>query len=231
VKEVDAGLPLSEYLLNELASQVDMQSVDGRARLAELAKPLINKIPPSVYRDLLIDSLAKTVGLATSKVEKMVGESTTKANSGAGGERKATNLLGRRGAVSAGKPSVVRHAITLLLNHPGAAAKLDIEKLLGVQRAGVDLLHALIETVQAEPNITTAGLLERWRHDDQGRHLGKLAVSELPTEEQFDAAAELQACLDQLEIAGKRDRIEILIGKQRLSSLSDDERTELRQLS
>jgi DNA primase len=224
---------LSEYLLNELASQVDMQSVDGRARLAELAKPLINKIPPSVYRDLLIDSLAKTVGLATSKVEKMVGESTTKANSGAGGggEQKATNLLGRRGAVSAGKPSVVRHAITLLLNHPGAAAKLDIEKLLGVQRAGVDLLHALIETVQAEPNITTAGLLERWRHDDQGRHLGKLAVSELPTEEQFDAAAELQACLDQLEIAGKRDRIEILIEKQRLSSLNDEERTELRQLS
>jgi DNA primase len=139
--------------------------------------------------------------------------------------------LGRRGAVSASKPSVVRRAITLLLNHPDAAAKIDIEKLGGVQRAGVDLLHALIETVQAEPNITTAGLLERWRHDDQGRHLGKLAVSELPTEEQFDAEAELKACLDQLEIAGKRDRIEILIEKQRLSSLNDDERTELRQLS
>jgi len=231
VKEVDAGMPLSEYLISELASQVDMESVDGRARLAELAKPLINKIVPSVYRDLLIDSLARTVGLAASKVEKMVGESTAKAGSSADGQQKTTNLLGRRGAVSAGKPSVVRRAITLLLNHPDAAAKIDIEKLGGVQRAGVDLLHALIETVQAEPNITTAGLLERWRHDEQGRHLGKLAVSELPTEEQFDAEAELKACLDQLEIAGKRDRIEILIEKQRLSSLNDDERTELRQLS
>ena len=231
VKEVDTGTPLSEYLISELASQVDMQSVDGRARLAELAKPLINKIPPSVYRDLLIDSLAKTVGLAASKVEKMVGESTANRNPGAVGDQKPSTRLGRRGAVSAGKPSVVRHAITLLLNHPDAAAKLDIEKLGGVQRAGVDLLHALIETVQAEPNITTAGLLERWRHDEQGRHLGKLAVSELPTEDQFDASAELQACLDQLEIAGKRDRIDLLIEKQRLSSLSDDERTELRQLS
>ena len=84
---------------------------------------------------------------------------------------------------------------------------------------------------QAEPNITTAGLLERWRHDEQGRHLGKLAVFEVPSEDEFDAAAELRACLDQLAATGRRDRIEILIEKQRLNSLSDDERAELRQIS
>ena len=124
----------------------------------------------------------------------------------------------------------MRRAITLLLNHPAAGDKLDIEKLAGVNRPGVDLLHDLIETVQQEPNITTAGLLERWRHDEKGRHLGKLAANEVPQEEDFDPAAELEACLEQLALAGRRERIDFLIEKQRLDSLSDDEKSELRQL-
>ena len=136
----------------------------------------------------------------------------------------------RRGTLKAGRPSVVRHAITLLLNHPAAGSKLDIEKLAGVSRPGVELLHDLIETVQEEPNITTAGLLERWRHDETGRHLGKLAANEVPHEEDFDPAAELEACLEQLALAGRRERIDFLIEKQRLDSLSDDEKSELRQL-
>ena len=231
VKAVDDGIALSEYLINELASQVDMSSVDGKARLAELAKPLINTIPTGVYRDLLIDSLASTVGLAAPKVEKMIGQAPASGETGARNTQKTSTALSRRGTVAAGQPSVVRRAITLLLNHPTAASKLDLEQLGGVQRPGVTLLHDLIETVQAEPNITTAGLLERWRHDEQGRHLGKLAVVELPEEDEFDAAAELQACLDRLALTGRRARVEILIEKQRLNSLSDDERAELRQLS
>jgi DNA primase len=91
-------------------------------------------------------------------------------------------------------------------------------------------LQDLIETVQDEPNITTAGLLERWRHDQQGRHLGKLAAVEMPDEEEFDASEELHACLEQLALAGRRERIEFLIEKQKLNPLTDDEKSELRQI-
>jgi DNA primase len=93
------------------------------------------------------------------------------------------------------------------------------------------LLHDLIETVQSEPNITTAGLLERWRHDEQGRHLGKLAAVEVPDEEEFDPGMELASCLDQLAAAGRRERVDFLIEKQRLKSLTDEEKAELRQLN
>jgi DNA primase len=117
-----------------------------------------------------------------------------------------------------------------VLNYPDAGRRADVEKLAGVGRKGADLLHSLIETVQAEPNITTAGLLERYRHDEQGRHLGKLAASELPADEEFDAAAELAECMDQLAHAGRRERIDFLIEKQRVSGLSDDEKSELRHL-
>jgi len=227
LKALDGGVALSEFLIEELSSQVDMTTVDGRARLAELARPLVGRIPVGVYRELLVESLAGAVGMSGAKLEKILGSGPTGAQPAGAGTRK------RRAGASRprdGRPSVVRHAITLVLNHPAAAQKTDVEKLTNVHRKGTDLLIALIETVQGEPNITTAGLLERFRHDDQGRHLGKLAAVELPEGEDFDAAAELAECIDQLVLAGRKERIDFLIEKQKLSGLSEAEKAELRQL-
>ena len=229
VNAMDNGVALSEFLIEELASQVDMQTVDGRARLAELARPLVNKIPTGVYRELLIESLAAAVGLTAPKLEKMIAGGAAHANDRT--SRFAAANRKRRLPPGVGKPSVVRHAITIILNHPDAGRNLEADRLAGVNRPGTDLLRALIETVRSEPNITTAGLLERWRHDEQGRHLGKLAAAALPLDEEFDPAAELHECLDQLALAGRKERIDFLIEKQRVSGLSDDEKSELRALN
>ena len=227
-KAMDQALALSDYLVEELASQVDMKSVDGRARLAELAKPLISKIPPGVYKELLIERLAESVGLAAPKLAAILAKDqstpTPRAN------REGLSELRHQSKPSAGKPSIVRRAISLLLNNPDAADKLDVEQLAGVSRPGTELLRDLIETVQAEPTMTTARLLERWRSHEEGRHLGKLAAVELPVSDDFDASAELEQCIAQLALAGKRDRVDFLIEKERLNSLSDAERSELRQL-
>jgi DNA primase len=228
IDALDNGVALSDYLIAELASQVNLETVDGRARLAELAKPLLAKIPPGVYRELLVESLAETVQLSAGKLDRMLGRGEDGRRESPVGTRLRQN---RAIPASTGKPSVVRRAITLLLNHPEAGAKLDVVKIAGVNRPGVALLHDLIETVQEEPNITTAGLLERWRHDDQGRHLGKLAAVDVPGDDEFNPAAELTDCLEQLALAGRRERIDFLIEKQRVKALDEDEIAELRQLS
>ncbi|HZW58785.1 MAG TPA: DNA primase [Woeseiaceae bacterium] len=223
---LDRGVALSDFLIEELASQVDMNSVDGRARLAELARPLMSRIPPGVYRELLTARLADTVGLSAARLAALLDRGNERDSA-----RQRPRAPRRRPAGGRGRPSVVRRAISLLLNFPHAAANLDFEPLAGSRRPGADLLHDLIETVQAEPNITTAGLLERWRHHPEGRHLGKLAAAELPSlEEEFDPAAELAECLAQLAHSGRRERIEFLIEKERLGSLSESERRELREL-
>ncbi len=229
VNRLAEGSALSEFLIEELASQVDMQTVDGRARLAELARPLLNRIPAGVYRELLVESLAEAVGLSAAKLQKMLasGKQQPPARALQGQSKTAR----QRQSTGAGKPSVVRHAISIVLNHPEAAHRLEVGKLAGVNRPGADLLRALIETVQDEPNITTAGLLERWRHDEQGRHLGKLAATEVPVDEDFDPALELEECLAQLVQAGRRERIDFLIEKQSLTGLTDSEKNELRALT
>jgi DNA primase len=107
---------------------------------------------------------------------------------------------------------------------------LDPAVLDGITRPGAGLLKSLIETVQLEPNISTAGLLERWRNHEKGQHLGKLAAVELPDHEEFDATAELAECLRQVVASGARQRIDFLIEKQKVTPLSEAERGELRQL-
>ena len=91
-------------------------------------------------------------------------------------------------------------------------------------------MRDIIETAQADPTMTTAGLLERFRNHAEGRHLGKLAAVEIPDIEDFDAGAELADCLLRLAQASERARVENLIEKQRVKKLSDDEKGELRDL-
>lgn len=224
------GVPLSDFLVRELALKVDMDSVDGRARLAELAKPLVQRIPQGVYRELLTERLAGAVGLSASKLHALFSKDQETGR----GQRYARGIAGIRSARSqrqsgVSKPSVVRRAITLLLNNPEAGQALDVEKLAGVTRPGTDLLRELIETVQADPKLTTAGILERWRNREEGRHLGKLAAVEIPDDEDFDASAELEHSLDQLAAYRQRERMDNLVKKEGLSSLSEAERAELRE--
>ncbi len=218
---LDQGTTLADYLIEELAGQVDLASVDGRARLAELAKPLVSRVAAPVYRELLLQALADKVGLAPAKLDSMMAPETKPAPH-------APERTVRKSASNG--PSVVRRAITLLLNNPGAGEQIAADRLDGVSRPGVDLLVRLIETVHDEPNINTAGLLERFRHDEEGRHLGKLAATEVPDDPNFDAAAELEQCVVQLETSRRRERIDLLIKKQRVEPLTDEEKAELRGL-
>jgi DNA primase len=229
VTALDVALPLSDFLVEELSAQVDLDSVDGRARLAELARPLVSRIPPGVYRELLLEKLAGVVGLAAGKLESIMGGTTERA--GRNGAAPTTRLRSRAITTQAGKPSLVRRAITLILHEPAAAEPIDIEKLAGVAKPGIDLLHDLVETIQSQPNISTAGLLERFRNDSEGQHLGKLIGVELPVSDDFDTAAELADCVAQLAVAARRERIDSLIKKQRLGDLSAGERDELRELT
>ncbi len=228
IKALDNALPLSEFLIEELAAQVDMESVDGRARMAELARPLVSRIPPGIYRELLTERLAEIVGLPSHKLKTMLSKDAS-AN-----KRQPTTQATRlypRPATDSGHPSIVRRAITLLIQHPEAAVNIDIEKLAGISKPGADLLHDLIETIQSDPDMTTAGMLERFRNHADGQHLGKLAAVEMPESDDFDAAAELTDCVIQLAHAAQRERINNLIEQQKLGTLTAAKKDELRELT
>ena len=70
-KRLEGSLPLSEYLASALAEQADLSHADGRAQFAELARPLVTKVAPGVYRDLLIERLAESIKLTSARLNQL----------------------------------------------------------------------------------------------------------------------------------------------------------------
>jgi DNA primase len=226
-RRLDRAIPLSEYFLSHLTSQVDISTMDGRARLAELARPLLEKLPAGVYRELLAQEVAKVVQLDPARLLAALARE--------GSPEKAAQpaapqpvLRPKVAHVSPGRGSLVRQAVRILVHHPSVATTVGTapEALLDIERPGIPLLVELLNDLQENPCPHTAALLERWRGRPDYEPLAKLARDEYPVDA-AGAARELADALNQLFPARAERRVEELVRKKSREGLTDAERAEL----
>jgi DNA primase len=231
---LDAALPLSEYLVAQLGEQADVSHADGKAHFVALARPLLEKIAPGVYRELLLDRVAAAIGLPAERLQQWLAASE---GSGSIVPRAADSPVAR-GAHAAARPlgrgSLVTQAITLLLHFPATAAAVDEQQRLQLARMnqpGVAVLLALLEQLADSPAATMAQTLERWRERPEYRRLCELAASEPLVPDQSAAGQELCQAVARLLDAELRRRLEVLIEKARAQSLDEAEKLELQALT
>lgn len=204
--------PLSEFFYAELSHDVNLGTLDGKARLAERAKPMLANIPDGAFRDLMFQRLAQLTG---------VGERS---------EPVAPAPVTRNRGVPAPKRSLVRTVISLLLQHPALAADaVPPYPFAALRQPGIALLVELIELIRARPEITTGLVLEHFAEREEGEALRKLALAEMPGDAETWRIEFLEALarLDRETIA---QRIVELQDKQRADGLDDTEKNELRGL-
>jgi DNA primase len=213
---------LSDYLLQELESQTDTDSIDGRARLAELARPLLEQLPDGIFHELLADRLAEKVGIGREKLTAVLSDGRP-----ANERRKRHSEPYRQ---MAGRPTLARRAIQLILNYPTIGnAVTQPANLAAARHRGMPLLLELLEITRGRPDINPAGLLERFRDRSEGPHLVGLLTEEVLIDE-AGAAAELADSLQRIAEAVEQQRLEELIDKAESSGLSAAEKDELRKL-
>ena len=219
----DAAVTLSEFMLGELRSQVDLSSADGRSRLAALARPLLSRLPAGVYRELLVGQVAETIGVSGDALEREL-EKAVASPPPAGG----STVPDDAGATAdRSRGTLIRRAIGLVLNYPAIVVKLaGIPDLSGVDQPGARLLHRLLETVNENPEIVPAQLLERFRDDKEGRFLGRL-LDNAPLDTEDAAAAVLQEMLQRIVADEKKRRLQALLSG---SSLSSEQRAEIAEI-
>ena len=228
-KELDNGKDLSDFLIDKLTKDIDIKSIDGRARLAEQAKPLISVIPEGIFKELIIDKLSQSVGLSSKKLTSLITEHKNKSLKIAA-EQKQRIFNQKIIKNKKEKTSITKKAITLILNYPSIGREAKLNLIEKNNEPGTEILRKLIQTIQKKPDINTAGLIEFWRNDSEGKFLGQLASKELPKNDEFNAQAEVNDCLIQLNKSYIKTRITSLIDKQRNEDLSSDERKELNEL-
>jgi DNA primase len=204
-------------MFDRLSNEIDTTEPGGRARLAELAKPLISSIPKGVFRDILQQQLNEMVGIDTSYMmddkEKPAPKRSVSPPS--------------RGH----KPMpMVRRAITMLLQRPQLGSLEELpDNWQKLDSVGTNLLGKLLELVQNHPNLRTAQLIERWRGTEEHQHLSKLSVVELLIPEQ-GIETEFRDTLTAIEQQIVSSELDRLLEKAKTTELEDQEKNRLSQL-
>ena len=210
------AVPLSQFFFDELSREINLSTLDGRARLAEHARPMLAHIPDGAFGDLMKQELARLTGIgATASATAMPS---------------AAPVMPRRNAAPAQKRSLVRSAIVILLQQPALAQKIAPPfHFAELRQPGVPLLLELIELVHARPDLSTGALLEHFAEREELAALQKLAVQQIPGDE-ASWTTELLDAVVQLERQTVQQRIDELLAKQRGSGLDETDKYELRAL-
>ncbi len=222
---LNTALPLSEYLIQQLMTDVDLRSIDGRAKLKALAAPLFARMPEGIYREMLADRLAARVGMPAATLKKSFAGESPK---GTASERPEP-VHQRRGRISVGRGNLLTQAITLVLHHPTAAAAVpNPEALANLNKPGAAVLKELLLQAAASANPSTAMLIERWRGRPEHGRLAELAMSEPLVADAESAAKELHMAVEKLlEEYGPGRRMDELLRKAEELGLNYDEKAEL----
>jgi len=202
--------PLSEFFFAELSRDVNLSSLDGKARLAEHARPLLAQIPDGAFRDLMLAELDRITNVKL-RVD-------------------APAATPRKSATRPQERTLVRSAVGLLVQHPAFAEALQPPWLFATLRQpGIALLAELIALCRERPSMSTAVLLEHYEGREEARALQKLATLDFPGEDDL-LRAEFVDAIHQLDRQTHQQRLDDLLKKQGEAALDADEKDELRRL-
>ena len=160
---IESATPLPDLLFDTLLNQTDLTRMDGKARLATLARPLLSRIPEGPLRELMQQRLSDLTGVTPSGLG---GLPTTPAT-----------VPHKRASARSKRLSPLATAISVLVQRPQLAAGLDLPTtVVNTQDdPGVQLLTKVHGLARENPQLTTASLIERFRGDEQQPTLEKLA--------------------------------------------------------
>jgi DNA primase len=209
---LDDAQPLSAFFFDHFTGQVDMETLDGRARLVEIVRPSLESIPPGVFRDMMFDRLET---LARHRLSNA-------------GVRPPRRLAPEpRRARPAPERTPLRVALAHLVQNPALVGQVgDLEAFAGCDLRGFEIWRELVDFCAKSPNMTTAQLLELWHDHPAQSHLSKLATWQLPGVE-ARRVEELRDAVTRIELQWTESRIARM---PKVADLGPDERLELVRL-
>lgn len=250
--ELNQSKTFSEYLFENLCANIDTSSIDGRAQLVEQARPLLDQLLPGVYRQMMLQQLAKLARMEAAEIESIfqnqsnnnrVGQSRMPSSTSSGQEhlnvstaKNSSNVAKKSRSSEKSGLSPIRMAIMRLLHLPQLAQLVSApNQLAELDMPGVDILRQLVELLHENPHINCAAILERWPSlEGAGQsypHLVKLAQWQPEVEDESALQAEFVGTMESLYSQAKTMRFEHLSVKSNHGQLTPDEKEEYRELS
>ena len=209
------ALPLSQFMLRELSSRVDMRTEEGRATFLKLVKPLMEQITAPNLGLMLRKRVAEMAGITQDELDELF-------------QIKRTRAVAKPPKAKAGRTlrySLLHCLIQCVLAQPTRGRDID-KSLFDAGDAEGQALLALIEFAQASPDIENmTHILEHFRDTPHEPLLQRIESEIMGWNEDFDVAAEFEGSLRKLREERRNRRITEL--QTRLSDLPPEGKLEL----
>ncbi|MGB5281928.1 MAG: DNA primase [Arenicellales bacterium] len=211
------SLPLPEYMLSHLSEDIDLQRMDGKAKLAGHARPLLNSLPRVTLKAMLLRELAAITHMDEASLAELMQEEKKPAP-----ERQVTSTAKHK------KHNLIGKTLSLLLNQPEVALGVDnLEHLQSLELAGMDVLCQIIEIINISPDLTTSAIIERFREKVYYDRLCELASSNIDLED--DAVkTEFTDAINRLHLMAIDQETGIITSRS--TKLSEEDKIKLRNL-
>jgi DNA primase len=187
--KIDQATAMEDYFFQSLSKDLDITSIEGKARLSNLAKPLIKQFPKGVYGQLILDRLSETLGMSSQSLAELLAtepEPAAPVMEQAPPDRfqsepphfsqrtSSTEKLAKYR-----KPASLK-AIELLLHNPEIALSItrDLQPLRSAEDENRKLLLSLIEMIQKDPTTDTYTMAGYCYGTTLGHQLPQLLQSE-----------------------------------------------------
>ena len=185
---IEKATPLEQFFFDKLSEGLDIRTIEGRARLSNVAKPLIAKFPKGIYGQLMLDKLSETLGVASESLDKLIDSHSKQAKGSSAppspadskpmtedapyepGFDQSSNPSSKSWPSNPKptssnlnvyrKPAAVK-AIELLMQNPEVVLSItaDLSPLHSAGDEGRQLLLSLIDMVRRDPETDTPTLL------------------------------------------------------------------------
>ncbi|QQD19382.1 DNA primase [Spongiibacter nanhainus] len=180
LQHIAQAMPLEDFLFTSLSEGLNTDSMEGRARLSKLAAPMLAQLPEGVYKQLMLDALAKRTGLTPQALEQLMqsaappeDEAPPPGHTGSSDRsEKRRDTAGLMAKLPASRRDPALFALAMLLFAPQRTAKVPLglsalgKSALGDSDSEV-LLRDILQLLERRPDSTTAMLLGHWHGQPQ----------------------------------------------------------------
>lgn len=213
LQQIDNALPLSDFIFNHFSEHVNLNTMSGRAQMAQKANNLLSKIPNGIFKQLMYKQLADIVHLDETEIRTLK-------------PQKYNNTVSHTNQM----PSLTKTAIKLLLHYPELAECIDEpQQISSLNIAHAKLLEQILFLIKNQSNITSGGILEHWRNHNEIKLLADLLTK--PPEIPFQhLKSEFIATIQRLYEQGREYTIQELLEKINNGNISEKDKYNLQNL-
>lgn len=191
-RALQGALPLSQYLVEKLSEENDLQSQEDRVRFLNEAEPILKQIQAPRLGLLLRKRVAELVGMSLEELESALGLKQTAVRRAPGPQRVNRKPL-----------TLVRHLIHMVLARPQLAAGLEAGLVSG-NTVENEVLRRLLELAGSSPNLSSQALLQALHGEVPEQLRTELSSELMEVDDTLNLEHEFSGAVQQLQIAWEK---------------------------